>query len=189
MTLAYALAPGPFRPYTAPFAGPSGGKLSVRATKAGALPFVGEFPLTKVTDRSQWKAAASSFKPGEGEASRVLDGNPSTFWHSQYSPTKVAGPHSIVVDMNAPLKLNAVSLTPRQDGSNGRAREYELYMSESDGNWGEPAFKGRLRDENADQTLGLPKPRTARYLKFVIKSNYSRDDIASLAEIDVTEAN
>jgi len=49
---------------------------------------------------SGWTVAASD-QESSNPASYAIDGNPATFWHSEYSPTQVALPHSITINMHA----------------------------------------------------------------------------------------
>ncbi len=77
---------------------------------------------------------------------------------------------------------------PRTDAfTNGRARDYELYPSE-DENFGPPTTRGTLPDEGATQTLKLPAPVKARYLRFVIFHDQPGYDFGSLAEITIVPA-
>lgn len=122
---------------------------------------------------------------GEGDPQHVLDGDANTIWHTRYSPDKATGPHTLTVDMAAPINVKAVLLTPRPDGSNGRVAEYELYLSDDPENFGTPLLKGTVPDEGALQTLTLPTPKTGRYLKLVVKSEHSGQGLASLAEISI----
>ncbi len=170
--------------YAAPFALPQGGLLRVRGTAKSGQSLEGVIPLDPFVDRRAWKATASSFQQGEGEPGHVLDGDPDTIWHTQYGPTKAPEPHFLVVDMAAPIIIKAVTLTPRSDGSNGRLRDYELYLSD-DGKFGAPVLKGALPNENGIQTVTLPAARTARFLKLVWKSEYTGQNLGSLAELSI----
>ena len=139
-------------------------------------------------DRSNWKVTANNFQPGDGDPSHVIDDNPDTIWHSQYAPERLKPPHFITVDMGASQAIQAVKVTPRTDAFvNGRAKDYELYVSQ-DGNFDKPILKGTLPNEGATQTLQLPAPTQARYLRFVILSDQSNFEFGSLAEITVVPA-
>jgi len=62
-------------------------------------------------------------------------------------------------------------------------------LSNDPNNFGVPVLKGTLRDEGTLQTLTLPAPKTARYLKIVVKSERSGQNLASLAELSIVPAN
>ena len=182
--ISYAIGEGAFRDYTAPFAMKKGGTLRIRSA-AGGQNVDSAIPIDDFVDRRNWKVSASSYEPGEGEIAHVTDGDLNTFWHSQYSPTSLPAPHFLIVDMGEPTAIVAVTLTPRQDTDNGRARDYELYLSDDGCNFGAPVLSGNLPNRSTPQSLKLPTPRTMRYLKIIWKSDHSGQGIASLAEINV----
>ncbi len=187
--LAYSRDGATWQPYNAPFAFAQGGLLKVRSTATNGQSMESVIPFDAFANRSAWKVTASDFQNGEGNPEHAIDGDTDTIWHSRYSPDKPGLPHFLIVDMAAPLAIESVRLTPRPDGSNGRARAYDLYLSNDKENFGAPAMSGTLPDEGTVQTLKLPQTQTARYLKFVVKSEYSRQDLGSLAEISIVPAN
>ena len=55
----------------------------------------------------------------------AIDGNMSTFWHSQYSPTLTQLPHTATVDMKKSYLIGSITYLPRQDGNaNGRIGQH-----------------------------------------------------------------
>lgn len=137
-------------------------------------------------DRSHWKVTASSFEPGEGDPKHLVDNDADTFWHSRYSPNPVQPPHTVTVDMTRDYMVESVTVTPRQDGnSNGRVRDYELYLSTDGQNWDQPVSKGRMQNDSSQQIVTLPKPQTARYLKLVILNEHTRGGFGSIAELGI----
>ena len=187
-TLAYSMDGATWQPYSAPLQFAQGGLLKVRSTAKSGQTMESVIPFDAYSDRRAWKVEVSDSQNGEGNPRNAIDGDSGTFWHSRYSPDKAPLPHWIVVDMAAPTAIKAVRLTPRPDGSNGRVRDYDLYLSNDKDNFGAPVLSGRMADEGTLQTLNLPAPQSARYLKFVIKSEYSNQGLASLAEINVVPA-
>ncbi len=186
--IAYSQDGTSWQPYAAPFTFSQGGLLRVRSTASNGQSIESQVPLDSFVDRSKWKATASTFEPGEGDPSHVLDGDPNTIWHSRYSPIRIPPPHFLAVDMGTTLTIQAVKVTPRTDAfTNGRARDYELYVSEN-GELGQPILTGTLPDQGATQTLKLPAPTKARYLKFVIKTDQPGYNFGSMAEITVVPA-
>ncbi len=187
--VSYSLNGGAFQAFTSPFALASGGVIQVRSTSKSGQTLQSAIPFDAFVDRRAWKATASSFQGGEGELRHMIDGDPNTFWHSQWNPTKAPAPHWVTIDMNAPLTIKGVLITPRADGSNGRLRDFDLYLSSDGQNFGAPVLGGRARDENTVQTLELKAPQTARFLRLVWKNEYSGQDLATLGEISVVPAN
>ena len=183
--LAYSSDGTTWTGYSAPFAFSKGGLLRLRSTGKSGQSIESAVPFDVFLDRRSWKVTSSSFERGEGDPMHVLDGDADTIWHSQYTPTKSLPPHWLTLDMGTPVNVKAVLLTPRNDGSNGRIGDFTLYLSDVPNQFGAPILKGTLPDESGPQTLTLTAPRSGRYLKIVVESERSGQDIASLAELSV----
>ncbi|MEO7718769.1 MAG: glycoside hydrolase family 2 TIM barrel-domain containing protein [Capsulimonas sp.] len=183
----YSLDGATWTHYIAPLPITSATVLQVRSSLPNGQSVAGQFPLETIVVRTKWTATASDFEPGEGDPAHLFDGDAGTIWHSRYSPTQAPAPHWVVVDFKDPQPIAAVLITPRPDGSNGRPRDYELYLSDNGTDWGNPVAKGNMPDTPDRQRIKLSSPRTARYLKFVIVNDHSGQNFGSLAEIG-TEA-
>ena len=88
-------------------------------------------------DRSSWSIEANTEEPtgegtGNGVATCLLDGDLSTFWHSQWSGGSQPLPHEIVVDMNRTVTLTNIGLIQRQHDSYRDVGGGEFFVS-SDG--------------------------------------------------------
>ncbi len=187
--LEYALAEGAWQAYAAPFAAPDALQVLVRATASGMAGFESAIPLGKLDRRARWKVTASSFEKGEGEPGNAVDGQDGTFWHSRWSKDAPAHPHWLAVDFGQSLNVAAVTVLPRQGGnSNGRVKDYEVYVSADGKAWGAPVAKGTWKNSGGEQTATLKASATGRYLKLVAVSEVEGQKFASLAEIDVREA-
>ncbi|MCX6924344.1 MAG: discoidin domain-containing protein [Verrucomicrobia bacterium] len=132
--------------------------------------------------------AASSYEPGEGEPAHAVDGDPDTFWHSRWSGEVAKLPHYLVIGFNKQLNVAAVTYTARNDNSNGHVRDYEIYLSDNAQEWNRLAAKGQFRRTADQETIRLPEPIKARYLKFVVLSEQSGQPYGTVAELDVEEA-
>lgn len=68
-----------------------------------------------------------------GPIGKVLDGDYSTFWHSQWKPSIAAGPHSFVIATKADEPLEGVASitlgTRRSSSGSGRAKDVDIYAS------------------------------------------------------------
>jgi len=180
----YAINGAGWQTYTAPFE-LSSGTVQVRAAVPGQVPYQGMLVFPE-SPAAKWNIKASSFEPDEGEPIHAIDGEPDTFWHSRYSGGAPSHPHFLIIDFKKPQDITAVIYTPRQDMSNGRLKEYEIYLSNDPENWGQPAFKGQFPpNARRPQTLKLDTPVNARYLKIVALSEVSNQAFASIAEINI----
>ena len=75
-----------------------------------------------------WTVTADSANTGNA-ASNAIDGDTSTFWHTEYNPTNVPLPHMITVDMGSSYTVGSVTYLPRQDGqSDGNIGQHQIQL-------------------------------------------------------------
>ncbi|MHB1306062.1 MAG: discoidin domain-containing protein [Limisphaerales bacterium] len=128
---------------------------------------------------------ANSAMPGH-EAAQILDGNPQTLWHTAWGDGAPDFPHEVVIAFDHPATLEGLTLLPRADGQNGWIRDYAVYLSLDDEQWGEAVAQGQLDQNAAGKEIRFEKPATGKYLKFVAQSSFdARQPYASLAELDL----
>ena len=134
-------------------------------------------------------AFASSQEPDEGDASYLVDGDPSTIWHTMYSITLAKYPHWVDFDAGKQKVIKGFTYLARQDGSlNGCIKDYEIYVSNDNKNWGEPVAKGSFEKTAKLQKVMFEKPVKARYVRLRALNEQSGQDYASGAEFTlVTE--
>lgn len=134
-------------------------------------------------------AFASSQEPDEGDASYLVDGDPSTIWHTMYSITLAKYPHWVDFDAGKQKVIKGFTYLARQDGSlNGCIKDYEIYVSNDNKNWGEPVAKGSFEKTAKLQNVMFGKPVKARYVRLRALNEQSGQDYASGAEFTlVTE--
>ena len=139
----------------------------------------GETKMDGELDRSGWTVTASDQYSDvvgvkDGPGAHVIDGDPSTYWHSKYSPDQPY-PHSLTFDMKSEQDIAAFSYQPRQDGStNGDIKGYKLYVGndtatlESAGNL---AAEGNFTYNDRETIyVNLTTPKKGRYVKLVATS-------------------
>ncbi|MGF2949414.1 family 20 glycosylhydrolase [Microbacterium alcoholitolerans] len=125
-----------------------------------------------------------------GPAAAAIDGNPATYWHSQWSPSEAKYPHSIVIDLGEAQSVCGLVYTGRSStgtgGANGRIGDYEVYasayVSTVDGEWGEAVSSGTFANTGDAQTAGFPA-QSARYLKLVALSEVNGNPWATAGEL------
>jgi len=134
-------------------------------------------------------AFASSQEPDEGDASYLVDGDPSTIWHTMYSITLAKYPHWVDFDAGKQKVIKGFTYLARQDGSlNGCIKDYEIYVSNDNKTWGEPVAKGSFEKTAKLQKVMFEKPVNARYVRLRALNEQSGQDYASGAEFTlVTE--
>ena len=143
-----------------------------------------EFPF--LLQRTKWRVVSfDSEHRGEGEAKYAIDGDPNTYWHTQWGAGEPKHPHELVFEIGEELEIEAFTYLPRQGQQNGRIARYELYLSVDGKAWGEPIAKGRFPNTSARQRIELPAGTRARYFKVIARSEVGGNAWTSAAEFDV----
>ena len=186
-TIYYSIDGGDEKVYTSPINLQKGGLLRTYCKKEGLCPsLVNEEQIPLYVNKSLWKVVSYDSQQGGNErAENAIDDNPSTIWHTQYSPSKPSCPHEIVIDMGKTYRVSAFIYQGRSDGSNGRVLDYEVYFSNSPKVFGAPAASGTLQNASMQQTVAVPSKPEARYMRFVIYRVVDNQDFASAAEIGI----
>jgi hypothetical protein len=143
----------------------------------------------KVSKRD-WKLVSSdSEQIDEGPAKNAIDGDPDTYWHTQYDPTTTKHPHQLIVDLGHDQLIGGFRYVPRQDGGvNGRVKKYEFWISQDGQTWAGPVAAGEFANTADPSSVKLKPAVRARYFKFVALSEVNGQPYATAAEIDVLRA-
>ncbi len=118
-------------------------------------------------------------------AANAIDGDPGTIWHTRWQPQNDPMPHHLTIDLGRELRIQGVTYLPRQEMTNGRIAEGEIYCSSDPNSWPEPQAKVTWPNTGELQTVRFPAPVVARYLKIVARSEVNGNPFASIAELDV----
>ena len=92
--------------------------LETLSSYQGPYASVAEFDLLdeegKPLDRRNWKVIyADSEEVSSGDlATNAIDGNPATKWHTQWTGSPPAQPHTLVIDLHAPARFAAFRFFP-----------------------------------------------------------------------------
>ncbi len=142
--------------------------------------FKGEAELLK----ERATITASSFEAGY-EAAQVLDGNPSTVWHSAWKTESPAYPYTLTIDLGSNVQLTGIECLPRQDGNpNGIITGYEVYLSSVPDGKGALMRRGDFPRSRGPHTITFDAPARGRYLTIVATGGVGTDTMASLAELN-----
>ena len=169
--------------YTAPVNMSKGGDIVVWEKSAPAL--TAKYSYSEVTSIPVTIAFCSSQETGN-EAAKMVDGDPSTIWHTMYSVTVAIYPHYIDFDANEEVMIKGFKYLPRQDGgNNGSIKDYSIQISNDRQNWSEPVAKGTFENNSKLQTVLFAKPVKARYIRFNGLSSQNGQDFGSGAEFEL----
>ena len=167
--------------YTEPVDLNAGGSITVWEKSAPDLKAT--YAYDKITSVPVLVKASSSSEPGNGPE-KMLDGDPSTIWHSMYSVTVANYPHWIEFDANDEVSIKGFKYMPRQSGDNGNVKGYKLEISVDGENWAQVA-EGEFPYNAEKQTVLFKKVVKARYIRFTATSSQNGQDFASGAEFEI----
>lgn len=134
--------------------------------------------------QNAWKLVyADSYMSGN-EPAKAFDGNTSTIWHTSWGTSEPQPPHEIQVDMGELYLVSQFIYYPRTDGSNGRIKEYELYVSDNKTSWGTAVATGTWENSAAPKILKFT-PVPGRYFRLRALSEVNGNAWTSAAELKV----
>jgi hypothetical protein len=122
----------------------------------------------------------------DGAGSHAIDGfvTPgSPLWHTQYTPTSVPYPHTLILNLGASYPVNGFRYLPRQDGfSNGTIAQYQLAVSPDGTNWGVPVASGTFASDTTQKTVMFPE-KIGQYVWLQALSEIDGNPWASALEV------
>lgn len=140
-----------------------------------------EFPRIEIVPVEV--SAISSEMGSGGAGANLVDGDPSTIWHSVYGVTQASYPHWIVFDCGIQKSLKGFTYLPRQSGYNGDIKDWKAEVSVDGENWTEVAsgtFDSGKERKRVDFT-----PAPGRYLRFTGLSSQNGADYGAAAEFTI----
>lgn len=172
-----------------PIAMPTGGTVKAAAFSGGKSGPILESRIG--LSRADWKIASVSSEQAGHEAAQAIDGNPATFWHTDWDK-KTAHPHTLVLDTGKAQKFSGFTYLPRQDKAvpDSMVETGEVSVSVDGKTWSRPeAFKfGNLVNDPAERTFLFAQPQEGRYFRFVSKTGAANKPYAGAAEIGLLAA-
>lgn len=153
-----------------------------RASAASQATLVKMTPVVFL-DRSKWKVVrATSEEIEEGPKEMVLDGNPSTYWHTNWSSSKEKHPHELDVDLGSVVEFRGFEALPRQGQTNGRIAKWEFWVSEDGKNWAQLGH-GEWPNTKEAQRVTFENAVKGRFIRLRALSEVNGEIWASLAEL------
>ncbi|MFD8202574.1 discoidin domain-containing protein [Streptomyces sp. NPDC059701] len=121
---------------------------------------------------------------GEGPVSNVLDGDPGTIWHADYTNAPAPYPHWVTLRLDGAADVDGFGYLNRQSGGqNGRVGGYEVAVSEDGTQWRTVA-KGTLKDVPQMQRVSFDRVR-ATHVRFTALDALNGQPFAAAAEMRV----
>ncbi len=149
-----------------------------------------------VIDKTAWTASADSeeldaWNPAqEGPAELAIDGDESTWWHTEFTASKPECPHWLMIDLGEMTTFDKLEYVSRN--GNGSVRDYTLEIS-ADGEQWKTISEGTMPKAGATM-LEFEETQTARYVRLHVESSYGVDNenediFASVAELSLYRTN
>lgn len=158
-----AASPAPAIPVPSPAAAPA--KVSLKLVKVDSEETAGE----------------------DGKGANAVDGDPNTFWHTQWQDANPPCPHEIIIELQPAATIKGFTYLPRQDGGDhGDIKEYEVYISNDGQDFGQPVSKGEFAASQDLKSVTFA-PRSCRFIKLKALSEISGETWTSAAEIGVIQ--
>lgn len=93
-------------------------------------------PDGDVMDRSGWKIAYADSEEHEREnssAENAIDGDPKTFWHTQWRSAAPGHPHHLIIDLGSSRAIGGFGYLarPGSGGEGGRIKDYRVYVGDN----------------------------------------------------------
>jgi hypothetical protein len=145
-----------------------------------------------MADKSGWTATADSETPSglenTGKASATIDGNITTYWHTDYTASPAPNyPHWVLIDMKSEKNIISVAVTNRQASTPNSVgmKRFRLEGSK-DGTTFTSLGEFRFAISNSAQSFPVSSLNAYRYLKLTaLESQTGTTPHTFLAEIDV----
>ncbi len=121
----------------------------------------------------------------DGKGANAVDGDPDTFWHTQWQDASPGCPHEIIIQLDPPSQIKGLTYLPRQgDTENGNIKEYEIYLSDDGKDFGKPVKAGEFEKGKEKKVVGFDL-KQAGFIKLVAKSEINGNAWTSIAELGV----
>ena len=121
--------------------------------------------------RAGWTVSACSQESSEGSAQNAIDGDDTTFWHTNWrTPDVISGTHKHYFEVTLPevQTISRLSCLPRQNSANGRIFKYDIVVTKADGTETTVVTDGTWANDTAEKFATFD-PIEAKKVKLVIK--------------------
>ena len=135
------------------------------------------------TDWDLWFVDSQELTNEDGAASNAFDGDPATYWHTQWSGP--SHPHELQISLGGEYTISGLRYLPRQTGVNGRISQYEIYVSTDGANWGTAVASGTFPDTAAEQEVLFAAPVPATHVRLVALGSHDGGPWTTVAELNV----
>lgn len=131
----------------------------------------------------RFRASAESAAP-ENPVEAAVDGDPATFWHTEWQSGKKRLPASLAIDLGADAGIRGFRYTPRQDMNRGRIDRYLIETSRDGSTWTPAGPEARFPDGTGAREILFPKSIVARHIRLTAFNDHGGAGAAAIAEFE-----
>jgi hypothetical protein len=112
----------------------------------------------------------------------AFDDKPATWFRTTRNQSIRTGAHEWTIGFTERRLIDGIEIAPRSDEhwKHGQVRDYEIYVGDSNGEWGKPAAAGRLKLQKEMQSISFPAI-AGRLLRFRVLSTQGAEGEGSEA--------
>ncbi len=120
-----------------------------------------------------------------GPAAALLDGKVDSFWHTKWKGGTEEFPHSVVFDLSKSYSVTGFEYTQRQSNTNGKIKDYEIFVSDSPTDFGTKVGSGSFADIARPQVVTIEGGKVGRYVKLVGLNSIAGNSFGGGAEVNI----
>ena len=176
--------------YTGPIDLPDGGWVKARSVTGTELGPIADERIGMSPEG--WRVSSSSEQSETHAAQCAIDGDPDTFWHTEWNEGHPVHPHTFTIELGRSIDAKGFTYLPRQDRRLADSMiEKGVVEVSSDGehwkNAGTFVF-GNLLNDPTRRTFFFDRPLTFSYLRIVSLEGTQGNPYAGAAEIGILNA-
>ncbi len=118
----------------------------------------------------------------------AFDGDPNTFWHTEWRLNAPPPPHEIQINLGSRQSIDGFRYLPRQDGySYGNVGQFEFYVSVDGVTWGSPVATGVFPNTRDPKEIRFAAT-SCQYIRLRGLTDATGGPYMSVAELGVIQA-
>ncbi len=129
-------------------------------------------------------SVVSDNENADGKIQNAFDNDPSSIWHTKWSPETQELPATITIDMKKDYDVNGFYYMPRTSGDNGHITKYSLYYEDEAGEMQLLVEDGTWPSNGAEKKVMFKPVKTSK-VQLVVKEG--KGGFGSAAELKVLE--
>ena len=118
---------------------------------------------------------------------RAIDGNTTTFWHTQWFNAAPPHPHTIIVDLGQSYRVTGLKYLPRQGNQNGMIGQFDFSVSPDGQAWGPVVDSGTFTPADFTQKTRAFMAKNGRYVRLIAYSEVNGNPWTTVAELTVVQ--